>query len=122
MSKSLKAALLSALVFPGIGHFSLKKPLQGSLLSGIATVCLYFLLTAVVDVAQRLSVKIQSGEVPFDVTKISELVSQQLAGSDGQLVNIPSLLLVICWVVGVIDSYRIGWSQEKIGDVSSKKT
>jgi hypothetical protein len=121
MSKSLKAALLSALVFPGIGHFSLKKPLQGSLLSGIAIVCLYFLLTAVLDIAQRLSVKIQSGEVPFDVTKISELVSQQLAGSDGQLVNIPSLLLVICWVVGVIDSFRIGWSQGRIGDTSSKK-
>jgi hypothetical protein len=122
MSKSLKAALLSALVFPGIGHFSLKKPLQGSLLSGIAIVCLYFLLTAVVGIAQRLSVKIQSGEVPFDVTKISELVSQQLAGSDGQLVNIPSLLLVICWVVGVIDSFRIGWSQGKTADASSKKT
>jgi hypothetical protein len=113
MSKSLKAALLSALVFPGIGHFSLKKPLQGSLLSGITIVCLYFLLTAVVDIAQRLSVKIQSGEVPFDVTKISELVSQQLAGSDGQLVNIPSLLLVICWVVGVVDSFRVGWLQAK---------
>jgi hypothetical protein len=121
MSKSLKAALLSALVFPGIGHFSLKKPLQGSLLSGIAIVCLYFLLAAVVDIAQRLSVKIQSGEVPFDVTKISELVSQQLAGSDSQLVNIPSLLLVICWVVGVIDSFRIGWSQGETGDASSKK-
>ena len=121
MSKSLKAALLSALVFPGIGHFSLKKPLQGSLLSGIAIVCLYFLLTAVVDIAQRLSVKIQSGEVPFDVTKISELVSQQLAGSDGQLVNIPALLLMICWAVGIIDSFRIGWSQGKIDDACSKK-
>ena len=122
MNKSLKAALLSALVFPGIGHFSLKKPLQGSLLSGIAIVCLYFLLTAVVDIARGLSVKIQSGEVPFDVTKISELLSQQLAGSDGQLVNIPSLLLMICWVVGIVDSFRIGWLQGKIGDASGKKT
>jgi hypothetical protein len=113
MNKSLKAALLSALVFPGIGHFSLKKPLQGSLLSGIAIVCLYFLISAVVDIAQGLSVRIQSGEVPFDVTIISELVSQQVAGNDGQLVNTPSLLLLICWVVGVIDAFRIGWSQDK---------
>jgi hypothetical protein len=121
MSKSLRAALLSALVFPGIGHFSLKQPLQGSLLSGVATVCLYLLLTAVVDIAQQVSVKIQSGEVPVDVTKISELVSQQFAGSDDQLVNIPSFILVICWVVGVIDSFRIGWSQEKAGDASRGK-
>ncbi len=122
MSKSLKAVLLSALIFPGIGHFSLKKPLQGSILSGITIVCLYFLLAAVVDIAQELTLKIQSGDVPLDVIEISELVSQQLAGSDGQLVNIPSLLLVICWVVGVIDSFRIGWSQGKTADTSSKKT
>jgi hypothetical protein len=113
MSKSLKAALLSALVFPGVGHFVLKKHLQGSLLSGISVVCLYFLLMAIVDIAQRLSEKIQSGEVPFDVTKITQLVSQQLAGSDGQLVNIASLLFMICWIIGVTDSFRIGWSQGK---------
>ncbi|SHK14431.1 hypothetical protein SAMN05216369_0657 [Marinobacter antarcticus] len=122
MSKSLKAVLLSALVFPGIGHFSLKKPLQGSILSGITIVCIYFLLAAVVDIAQELALKIQSGEVPLDVIQISELVSQQLAGSNGQRVSIPSLLLVVCWVVGVIDSFRIGWSQGKTADTSSKKT
>ncbi|SOB77466.1 hypothetical protein SAMN04488490_3285 [Marinobacter sp. LV10R510-11A] len=119
MTKYLKAALLSALVFPGIGHFSLKKPLQGSILAGTAIVCLYFLLNAVVDTAQELSVKIQSGEVPLDAAKISELLSQQLAGSDGQLVNIASLLLIICWTVSIIDSFRIGWSQEKKGDAIS---
>jgi len=82
-------------------------------------VCLYFLLNAVVDTAQELSVKIQSGEVPLDAAKISELLSQQLAGSDGQLVNIASLLLIICWTVSIIDSFRIGWSQEKKGDAIS---
>jgi hypothetical protein len=122
MNKSLKAALLSALVFPGIGHFWLKKPLQGSLLSGASIICLYFLLTAVIDIAQRLSAQIQSGEIPFAVTKITELVSQQLAGSNGQLVDISSLLLVIFWVVGVVDSFRIGWSQEKTGEASGTKT
>lgn len=117
MTKYLKAALLSALVFPGIGHFSLKKPLQGSILAGIAIVCLYFLLTVVVDIAQELSAKIQSGEVPLDAAKISELLTQQMAGSDGQLINIPSLLLIICWVVGVVDSVRIGWVQEQDEEV-----
>ena len=111
MSKSLKAALLSALVFPGIGHFSLKKPVQGLLLSGVAIVCLYFLLTTTAEIAQQLSVKIQSGEIPMDVVKISEMVSQQLVESADQRINIPSLLLVICWVVGIVDSFRIGWSR-----------
>ena len=122
MSKSLKAALLSALVFPGIGHFSLKKPVQGVLLSGVAIVCLYFLLTTAVEIAQQLSVKIQSGEIPMDVEKISEIVSQQLVGSDDQRINIPSLLLMICWVVGVVDSFRIGWLRGNSDDSSNIQT
>ena len=122
MSKSLKAALLSALVFPGIGHFSLKKPVQGVLLSGVAIVCLYLLLTTAIEIAQQLSVKVQSGEIPMDVEKITEMVSQQLAGSDDQRIKMPSLLLVICWVVGVVDSFRIGWSQGNSADSSNIKT
>lgn len=122
MSKSLKAALLSALVFPGIGHFSLKRPVQGVLLSGVAIVCLYFLLTTAVEIAQQLSVKVQSGEIPMDVEKISEMVSQQLVGSDDQRINTPSLLLVICWVIGVVDSFRIGRSQGNSDDSSNIQT
>jgi hypothetical protein len=113
MSKSLRAALLSALILPGVGHFWLKKPLQGALLSGITIVSLYVLLSTVVDIAQRLSIRIQSGEIPLDVTTISELISQQMAGHNGQLINIPTLLLIICWTVGVLDSFRIGRLEEK---------
>jgi uncharacterized membrane protein len=113
MSRSLKAALLSALILPGVGHFWLRKPLQGTLLSGITLACLYVLLSTVMEITQQISQQIQSGEIPLDVTLISELVTQQLAGNNGQLINIPTLALVICWVVGVLDSFRIGWSEEK---------
>ena len=121
MSKALKAVLLSALVFPGIGHFSLKKRVQGALLSGITIVCLYFMLTSIVEVAQQISVKIQSGEIPLDVTRIRESISQTLAGNDGQLINTSSLLLVIFWIVGIVDSFRVGRSQDKIEEEISKK-
>lgn len=121
MNKSLKAALLSALVFPGAGHFSLKKPVQGALISGVAMVCLYFILNTAVDIAQQISIKIQSGEVPLDVANISEMVSQDLAGSDGQGINMAALLLVICWVVGIADSVRIGWSRGNSQDASNRR-
>ena len=120
MNTSLKAALLSALVFPGMGHFSLKKPIQGVLLSGVAIVCLYFLVTAAVEIAQQISLKIQSGEIPLDVAEIGEMVSQQVAGRDDNGGNIPSLLLVICWVVGIVDSFRIGWLRDNSGEASNK--
>ena len=122
MSKSVKAALLSALVFPGVGHFLLKKPVQGVLLSGAALVCVYSLVSTALEIAQAISAKIQSGEVPLDVAKINELVSKQLTVGDGQLINIPTLLLAICWVVGIVDSYKVGREQVKNENGTRKKT
>ena len=122
MSIALKAALLSALIFPGVGHFSLKKPVQGSLLVGIAGVCLCFLMTAAMAVVQQLSAKIQSGEVPLDVVAINQLVTQQLAAGNGQSIDLVSWVLLICWVVGVIDSYRIGWVQQRSSGSGSNKS
>ena len=116
----MKAALLSALVFPGIGHFSLKKPVQGVLLTGVSTICLYLLLSSAVEIAQQLSVKIQIGEIPMDVETITEMVSQQLEGNYNRRINIPSILLLICWVVSIVDSFRIGWSQDNSDDSSKK--
>ncbi len=122
MRRSIKAALLSALAFPGVGHFSLKKPIQGVFLSGLSTVCLYFLLIATIEIVKQLSVKIQSGEIPMGVVEINEIISQQLMGSDDQRINISLLLFVICWFVGIVDSFRIGWARDNNNDVSNKQT
>jgi hypothetical protein len=113
---------LSVLVFPGVGHFSLKKPVQGLLLSIVSIVCLYFLLTITVELVQQLSVKIQSGEIPMDVAKISDIVLQQIVDRDDQRINMPSLVLLICWVLGVVDSFRIEWLRGHTDDLSNKKT
>jgi hypothetical protein len=121
MNKAFKAALVSALIFPGIGHFSLKKPLQGSLLAGASFVCLYFMVSAIMEVANQIVVKIQNGDIPMDVTNISNIVASQLAGSDGRLINIPSYMLMVLWVVGIVDSYRVGLSQQKSKVATEKK-
>ena len=116
MNKPLKAALLSAFIFPGIGHFSLKKPVMGVLISGVALVCLYYLSISVMEVVDQLSAQIESGEIPMDVEKINEMVSQKLLESDTQNINAPSLVLVICWLIGIADPFRIGWSQRNSDD------
>ena len=119
MRKSIKAVLLSALVFPGAGHFSLKKPVQGSLLVGIVLICLYFIFSKVSGITQDLSAKIQNGEMAYDVDKITEVVTEKLSGSGDQIINIAGLILIICWIVGILDSLRIGHLQDK-NSASSK--
>ena len=108
MSKAMNAALLSAFVFPGTGHFFLKKHLVGTLLAGAAFGALYFVLSRMVERALQISEKIQSGEVQIDVAVITELISKQPAGTDAQLLNVAWAVLIIVWLIGVIDSYRVG--------------
>ena len=113
MSKSTKAVLLSALVFPGAGHFFLKKHISAVVLMSAALGSLYYLVTTAVERALQITEKIQSGEVQLDVAEITELVSKQLTGAEAQMQNIATAVLLISWLVGIFDSYRVARMQNK---------
>jgi len=66
MKYSTKAMLLSAFLFPGVGHFYLKCYLTGAVLASLAVGALYFLLARTIEVAMRVSEMIQQGEVGID--------------------------------------------------------
>ena len=112
MKISVKAVLLSAFVFPGVGHFFLKKHFFGTVLSGTALVALYVVVTATVERALQITDKLQSGEVQLDITAITELVSSQPTGTDAETTSIAAVALIIAWLVGITDSYRVGHAQE----------
>lgn len=111
MTKSIKAALLSTLVFPGAGHFFLKRHIRGIILTVATIASLYFLISGVVEKALQITDKIQRGQVQLDIAAITELVSAQPTGSE--VITIASYVLMIAWLIGIIDSYRIGRIQDK---------
>lgn len=113
LKKSTKAALLSALVFPGVGHVYLKKYTAGVSLAGVSFAAIYYLVAKAVETAFEITGKIQSGDVPLDIGAITELVSQQSSGADAQMQNLATTALVICWLIGIVDSYRAGRVREK---------
>ena len=113
----MKAALLSAFVFPGVGHFLLKKYIPGAVLAGTAFAGLYFLIAKTVERALQIAEKIQSGEVQLDSATITELVSNQGTAAEIQLLNIAAAVLVISWLIGIVDSYRVGRAEDKNVDV-----
>ncbi len=121
MSQALKAAMFSAFVFPGSGHFLLKKSVQGSLLAGVSILCIWALLSTALEKAQEISLKIESGEIPLDITRITDEVSKQVASGGTQLTDIATYLLLICWLVGIVDSYRVGWLQDKANRTRDKQ-
>lgn len=108
MKKTDQAVLLSALIFPGSGHFFLKQYFVGMLLASVALVASYSLITGMISKALELADKIKSGEIPPDLAAITELLSQQSAGTDLQSLNTAIFFLLVAWLVGIVDSYRLG--------------
>jgi len=113
MKKSSKAALLSGLIFPGIGHFVLKQYLRGSILMLFALVALSVIVTRIFQQALTIVDRINSGEIPADTVAIAEMVSNSTSAADSLIDNIALIVLLACWLVGIVDSYRLGAAQEK---------
>lgn len=108
MKKSVKAALLSALVYPGTGHFFLKKYYLFVAFVCAFSVPLYFVVRDIFTKAEQIVAQIKNGEIPLDVTAISESLSSSMAGDATQELNTKMYFMIIIWLIGIIDSYRIG--------------
>jgi TM2 domain-containing membrane protein YozV len=105
MNKAIKAALLSSLVFPGLGQFLLKKYYLGGLLAGIAFISFAVILANIVQRSLLIAEQIEQGEIPFDVMTISALILEQQSISSGtSIVSIASIVLILTWIISIIDS------------------
>ena len=116
MKKSTKAALLSALVFPGVGNFYLKRYISGAVIAGAAVVALYVLISNAVHRALEIVDKLQRGEIQPDMAVITELVSKQPLGTEALLIDIATALLILAWIIGIVDAYRCGRFQDDGAD------
>ena len=119
MKKSTKAALFSMLVFPGVGHLYLKKYVLGLLLSIGAATATYFIVSSAVQTALEVVENIQGGSIPLEVGTITELVSQQSRASEDST-NIAMIALFTFWVIGILDSFRVGHMLEKFDRVAGE--
>jgi hypothetical protein len=112
MSTTKKAVLLSALLFPGAGHYFLKRYIPAALLSLVTAGGLYFLIVETVVRSRQIADQILAGEISYDVATIAKLASTHSAGSDGQLLNNATTAIAVAWIIGMVDSYRVGRQQD----------
>jgi TM2 domain-containing membrane protein YozV len=107
MSKAIKAALLSALLFPGLGQIYLKRYLRGLIpmvltLTGLGLL----MMQATVGALQELEkMQIQGGFM--DLNALANRAAASSASDDWYSPLIVPMI-VICWLVSVIDAYRLG--------------
>lgn len=113
MKKSSKAALISGLIFPGIGHLFLKQYFRGSVLAVLSLAALSVIVTTAYQHAQLVVDQILSGDVSMEADAIAQAVSDSTGAADSLVDNAALVVLVACWLAGIIDSYRLGAVQEK---------
>jgi len=112
--RSEKAALWSALVFPGAGHMLLKMYARGALLLATTVVALGYIVHSLfarglVDQVNDMVYKSLSGELTPDLGTTMKLID---IGPDPIGVELASWLIVACWLYGIFDSYRQGARQD----------
>ncbi|PCK08212.1 MAG: hypothetical protein COA42_10430 [Alteromonadaceae bacterium] len=107
MNKSLKAVLLSALVYPGVGHYFLKKYIACAIFASIFTIPLFLIVKGIMIRANHVAEQIRNGAIPLDLGKISTLISDISSGPDTQALNIQTYALMIIWFASILDSYRV---------------
>lgn len=112
MKKALSAALLSAFVAPGCGHYYLKHKRTALVFFVLAILSLGMLLADVNEVAQRIALDIQNGTIPLDINAIMDEVTKQthssMRSARGTVYG-----FVICWMLALLDSFRLGLKQDK---------
>ncbi len=113
MKNSLKGAFLSGLIFPGLGQIVLKHYKRGAVIMLTVLVSMSVFVVKVVQHALDILEKIQSQGGAISMSTISNAATQASATSGNLTLNIVLLLVIICWIIGVVDAYRIG----KIKDI-----
>lgn len=112
MKKSTTAALISGLVFPGLGHLYLRCYLIGLILLLVSSWSFYSIIVAIVDSAMDIATQIEIGSQAID----TQALEQQLSKEIEQSTDVPFIVLIITWVIGILDSYRLGSAQQNAED------
>ena len=108
MNNSLKGALLSGLLFPGLGQVFLKHYKRGIALILTVLVSLLVIVVEAVQKAFTILEKIESGGGTIDMNSISNAATQASTTSCSLIFSFALLLIIFCWIIGVVDAYRIG--------------
>jgi len=110
MKNSLKAALLSGFIFPGLGHLVVKQFRTGIILILTTTIGVIVTIAGAVTTALAILEKIEAEDLPITMETITSAVHQAMASSGNVVLNAGLIFLSLCWIVGVVDAYRVGSS------------
>jgi predicted acyltransferase len=120
MNNSLKGVLLSGLIFPGLGQVVLKHYKRGAVIMFTVLISLSIVIVKAVQHALAILEKIESAGEAIKMSTISNAATQASTTSGSLTFNIVLLLVILCWIIGVVDAYRIGKKKDIEGGSTSQ--
>jgi hypothetical protein len=114
MKMSTKAALFSALIFPGIGHLVVRRYLRAGVLIVSSLIAMYVIVGIAVRQALSVVDQVVSGEVSPDVGSISKMIAESASSADNRTANMALLALAFVWLIGLVDAWRLGSAMDRM--------
>jgi hypothetical protein len=108
MNNSQKGAFWSGLVFPGLGQVVLKHYKRGVVIMVTVLAGLSVMVVVAVKKAFIVLEKIASEGRAIDMNTILDVASQISTNSDSLIFSFSLLLITSCWIIWVVDAFRIG--------------
>jgi TM2 domain-containing membrane protein YozV len=108
MKHAIKGGLLSGLIFPGLGQVVLKRYGRGVVIILAVLVSLFVAVVTAVQHALVILEKIQSRGGEISMKTISDAATRASSTSVSLIFNLALLMIIFCWIFGIIDAYRIG--------------
>lgn len=96
------------MVFPGLGQVVLKHYARGIALMLTVLVSLSVIVLKAVQQAFTILEKIESEGRTIDMSTVSKAATQAFTASGSLTITFLLSLIILCWIVGVVDAYRIG--------------
>lgn len=106
MKKPLKAVLISALIYPGLGHFLFRHYIVGTIIISSFSIPLFLLIGDIAVTTEQVISQVQRGEIPLEVSAISNAILMA-SGSSMQTLSLYTYVMIIAWLIGILDIYRV---------------
>jgi TM2 domain-containing membrane protein YozV len=104
----MKGALLSGLIVPGLGQVVLKHYVRGIVLILTVMGGLTILVLKTVQLALIIVRQVQAEGGAVTLATISKAAAQASMNYGNITFNLLFLIIIACWIIGIIDAYIIG--------------
>lgn len=112
MKKSTLSILLSAFVYPGVGHFYLRYRKRGITYAITFSIFLYYIISFAYQQVSILHQGIISGEIALTRDAITRYMIDNIEDINQiQNAGYASYIMLLLWVICIFDTYRLAKTQ-----------